>query len=202
MKTTFALIGSLALVSAFASPALAGDAAVGAQKSAVCGACHGATGSSINPEWPNLAGQHEAYIVAQLTAFKQGTRDNPLMTPNAALLSDQDMHNLGAHFASQTPAGLEADPSNYKTGEKLYRGGDPERKLPACIACHGPQGKGNGPARYPALRAQHAVYAYNQLKAFSEGRRRTPGNDIMQVVAAKLTDDEMRALASYTQGLR
>ena len=202
MKTTFALIGSLALVSAFASPALAGDAAAGAQKSAVCGACHGATGSSINPEWPNLAGQHEAYIVAQLTAFKQGTRDNPLMTPNAALLSDQDMHNLGAHFASQTPAGLEADPSNYKTGEKLYRGGDPERKLPACIACHGPQGKGNGPARYPALRAQHAVYAYNQLKAFSEGRRRTPGNDIMQVVAAKLTDDEMRALASYTQGLR
>ena len=202
MKTTFALIGSLALVSGFASPALAGDAAAGAQKSAVCGACHGATGSSINPEWPNLAGQHEAYIVAQLKAFKQGARDNPLMMPNAALLSDQDMRDLGAHFASQTPAGLEADPSNYKTGEKLYRGGDPERKLPACIACHGPQGKGNGPARYPALRAQHAVYAYNQLKAYSEGRRRTPGNDIMQVVAAKLTDDEMRALASYTQGLR
>ena len=202
MKTTFALIGSLALVSAFAAPALAGDAAAGAQKSAVCGACHGATGSSINPEWPNLAGQHEAYIVAQLKAFKQGVRDNPLMMPNAALLSDQDMEDLAAHFASQTPSGLEADPSNYKAGEKLYRGGDPERKLPACIACHGPQGKGNGPARYPALRAQHAVYTYNQLKAFSESRRRTPGNDIMQVVAAKLTEDEMRALASYTQGLR
>ncbi|MGH8134908.1 MAG: c-type cytochrome [Steroidobacteraceae bacterium] len=202
MKTTSALIGSLALLSAFASPATAGDAAAGAQKSAVCGACHGATGSSINPEWPNLAGQHETYIVAQLTAFKQGARDNPLMMPNAALLSDQDMQDLGAHFASQTPSGLEADPSNYKAGEKLYRGGDPERKLPACIACHGPQGKGIGPARYPALRAQHAVYAYNQLKAFAEGRRRTPGNDIMQVVAGRLTDEEMRALASYTQGLR
>jgi cytochrome c553 len=202
MKMTFALIGSLTLLCALATPAQAGDAAAGAQKSAVCGACHGATGSSINPEWPNLAGQHEAYTAAQLALFKQGLRDNPLMMPNAALLSDQDMQDLGAHFASQPPAGLEADPSNYQAGEKLYRGGDPERKLPACIACHGPQGKGNGPAGYPALRAQHAVYTYNQLKAYAESKRRAPGNDIMQVVAARLTDNEMRALASYTQGLR
>ena len=202
MKMTFSLSVSLLLLALIAGPALAGDAAAGAQKAAICGACHGATGSSVNPEWPNLAGQHESYIVAQLQSFKQATRDNPLMMPNAAALSDQDMQDLGAHFASQTPAGLEADPSNYKLGEKLYRGGDPERKLPACIACHGPQGKGNGPARYPALRAQHSVYAYNQLKAFAEGRRRTPGNDIMKVVAGRLTDDEMRALASYTQGLR
>ena len=202
MKMTFALIGSLTLLCALATPAQAGDAAAGAQKSAICGACHGATGSSINPEWPNLAGQHESYIAAQLALFKQGLRDNPLMMPNAALLSDQDMQDLGAHFASQPPAGLEADPSNYQAGEKLYRGGDPERKLPACIACHGPQGKGNGPAGYPALRAQHAVYTYNQLKAYAESKRRAPGNDIMQVVAARLTDNEMRALASYTQGLR
>ncbi|MBF8291629.1 MAG: cytochrome c subfamily [Steroidobacteraceae bacterium] len=202
MKMTFALLVPLMLLSVPATPALAGDATAGAQKSAVCRACHGATGSSINPEWPNLAGQHESYIVTQLQSFKQAIRDNPLMMPNAALLSDQDMQDLGAHFASQAPAGLEADPSNYKAGEKLYRGGDTERKLPACIACHGPQGKGNGPARYPALRAQHSVYTYNQLKAFAEGRRRTPTNDIMQVVAARLTDDEMRALASYTQGLR
>ena len=202
MRMTFARLIPLMLLSVIATPALAGDAAAGAQKSAICGACHGATGSSINPEWPNLAGQHESYIAAQLALFKQGARNNPLMMPNAAVLSDQDMQDLGAHFASQTPAGLEADPSNYKLGEKLYRGGDPERKLPACIACHGPQGKGNGPARYPALRAQHSVYTYNQLKAYAEGRRRASGNDIMQVVAARLTDDEMRALASYTQGLR
>ena len=202
MKKTFALFGSLTLLSALATPAQAGDAAAGAQKSAVCGACHGATGSSINPEWPNLAGQHEGYIAAQLALFKQGLRDNVLMMPMASALTDQDMQDLGAHFARQAPAGLEADPSNYKAGEKLYRGGDPERKLPACIACHGPQGKGNEPARYPALRAQHAVYTYNQLKAYAEGRRRAPGNDIMQVVAARLDDDEMRALASYTQGLR
>ena len=202
MKMTFSLLGALALLCVPAVPACAGDAAAGAQKAAVCGACHGATGSSVNPEWPNLAGQHESYIVAQLQSFKQGKRDNPLMMPNAAALSEQDMQDLAAHFASQTPAGLEADPSNYKAGEKLYRGGDAERKLPACIACHGPQGKGNGPARYPALRSQHAVYSYNQLKAFTEGRRSTQGNDIMQVIAARLTDDEMRAIASYTQGLR
>jgi cytochrome c553 len=202
MQTPFAWSGILMLLVALATPASAGDAEAGAQKSLVCAACHGATGNSVNPEWPNLAGQHESYIAAQLALFKQGVRDNVLMTPNASVLSEQDMQDLGAHFARQAPAGLEADPSNYKAGEKLYRGGDPERGVPACIACHGPRGKGNGPAKYPALRGQHAVYTHGQLKAYAEGRRRTPGNDIMRVIAARLTDDEMRALASYTQGLR
>ncbi len=160
------------------------------------------TGSSVNPEWPNLAGQHESYIVAQLQQFKEGSRVNPLMTPMAAMLSGEDMQDLGAHYAQQAPTGLEADPSNWKDGEKLYRGGDPTRGIPACIACHGPQGKGNAPAGYPALRAQHAVYAYMQLLAYSDARRSATGNDIMQVIAGKLTDEEMRALATYTQGLR
>lgn len=197
-----AWIGTVLACTVLSGTASAGDPAAGAQKAAVCGACHGMTGSSVNPEWPNLAGQHESYIAAQLALFKQQQRDNALMMPMAMALSDQDMQDLGAHFASQAPAGLEADPSNWKTGEKLYRGGDPERGLPACIACHGPQGKGNGPAKYPALRAQHAVYTFGQLKAYADGRRRTPGNDIMQVISAKLTEDEMRALASYAQGLR
>lgn len=198
----FAWIGTALACTILSGTASAGDAAAGAQKAAVCGACHGMTGSSVNPEWPNLAGQHESYIAAQLALFKQRVRDNALMMPMAMALSDQDMQDLGAHFASQTPAGLEADPSNWKKGEKLYRGGDPERGLPACIACHGPQGKGNGPAKYPALRAQHAVYTFGQLKAYADGTRRAPGNDIMRVISAKLTEDEMRALASYTQGLR
>jgi cytochrome c553 len=197
-----AWIGGVLACSLIAGAASAGDAAVGAQKAAVCGACHGMTGSSVNPEWPNLAGQHESYIVAQLQQFRQGARVDPLMTPMAAMLSDADMQDLGAHFAQQSPTGLEADPSNWKNGEKLYRGGDPARGIPACIACHGPQGKGNAPARYPALRAQHAVYAYKQLLAFADAQRTTPGNDIMQVIAGKLTDEDMRALASYTQGLR
>lgn len=189
-------------VSALAGPASAGDAALGAQKAAVCSACHGMTGASINPEWPNLAGQGEAYVVAQLQSFKSGKRVNPLMTPMAVALTEADMQDLGAHFSQQTPAGLEADPSNWKAGEKLYRGGDKSRDIPACIACHGPQGRGNGPARYPALRAQHAVYTYNQLKAFKDGARSAAGNDIMQVVTDRMSDQEMRALASYVQGLR
>lgn len=198
----FAWIATALACTVLSGTASAGDPEAGAQKAAICGACHGMTGSSINPEWPNLAGQHESYIAAQLALFKQGVLDNILMMPNAAALSDTDMQDLGAHFARQTPAGLKADPSNWKIGEKLYRGGDAQRELPACIACHGPEGKGNGPAKYPALRAQHAVYTFGQLKAYAEGRRRTPGNDIMQVISAKLTEDEMRALASYTQGLR
>jgi cytochrome c553 len=195
-------IGLLLACAVAVAPASAGDAAAGQQKAAVCGACHGMTGNSVNPEWPNLAGQPEGYVVAQLQAFKEGRRVNALMTPMAVALSEQDMQDLGAYFAQQTPAGLEADPSNWKDGEKLYRGGDLERDIPACIACHGPQGRGNGPARYPALRAQHAVYAYSQLKAFKDGSRASAGNDIMQTVTDRMTDQEMRALASYLQGLR
>jgi len=202
LRMKIACIGMLLACSAAPMAALAGDAAAGAQKAAVCGACHGVTGASVNPEWPNLAGQHETYIADQLALFKAGTRSDVLMSPNAAALSDADMQDLGAHFARQTPAGLEADPSNWQAGEKLYRGGDAARGIPACIACHGPEGKGNGPARYPALRAQHAVYTYDQLKAYAEGRRAGNGSDIMKIVAGKLTDAEMRALASYTQGLR
>jgi cytochrome c553 len=198
-KTRFGLLLALSILGA---PASAGDAALGAQKAAVCAACHGATGASVNPEWPSLAGQHEAYVAAQLASFKSGSRVNPLMTPMAVMLSEDDMKDLGAHFAQQTPAGLEADPSNWKAGEKLYRGGDADRDIPACIACHGPQGRGNGPAKYPALRAQHAVYSYNQLKAFKDGTRKSPGNEVMQAVTERMTDQEMRALASYIQGLR
>ncbi len=197
-----AWFGSILALAIATGPAAAGDAALGAQKAAVCGACHGMTGSSVNPEWPSLAGQPAPYIVSQLMQFREGTRANPLMTPMAVALTDSDMADLAAHFAQQTPAGLEADPSNWKAGERLFRGGDAARGIPACIACHGPQGRGNSPAAYPALRAQHAVYTYNQLRAFASGGRKSAGNEIMQVIASRLTDEEMRALASYTQGLR
>ena len=201
----FTWIASALAVLCLAGSAQAGDAAAGAQKAGACIACHGVNGNSVNPEWPSLAGQHESYVAEQLANFKTGTRANTLMSPMAMALTDADMRDLGAHFAKQTPGGLEADPSNWKAGEKLYRGGDAKRGLPACIGCHGPQGKGNAPAKYPALRSQQGVYAYHQLKAFADGTRKSPGDDsrqIMQVVAAKLTDEEMRALASYLQGLR
>lgn len=179
-----------------------GDPAAGAQKVAVCGACHGPTGNSANPEWPNLASQGGDYIVAQLTAFKQGARNNPVMMPNAAALTEQDMADIGAFFSRQTLTGLEADPAQYKAGRALYRNGDASRGLPACIACHGPEGKGNAAARYPALRSQHNVYTVNQLKAYAAGERKAAANDMMNVVAQKLTEADMQALAAYVQGLR
>ncbi len=198
-----ACFGSILALVFAVGPAAAGDAALGAQKAAVCAACHGMTGSSINPEWPSLAGQPAAYIVAQLRQFQQGTRVNPLMTPMAAPLSEADMADLAAHFSQQTPAGLEADPSNWKLGERLFRGGDAARGIPACIACHGPQGRGNAPAGFPALRAQQSLYAYNQLRAFAAGTRTSTRNPtLMHDIASRLSDEEMRALASYTQGLR
>jgi cytochrome c553 len=193
------VVASLALLPALA---LAGDPEAGAQKSLVCGACHGVDGNSVNPEWPNLAGQHASYTAAQLELFKQGVRDNIIMMPNAMLLSSEDMADLAAYYARQTPAGLEADPSNAAEGEQIYRAGDSTRGLPACIACHGPQGKGNGPAQYPALRAQHSLYTYLQLRAYASGERKPVGNDMMQTIAARMTDEEMRAVASYLQGLR
>ena len=201
MKTTLAALATLSLLAIPAAHAATGDAAAGAQKAAVCGACHGADGNSMNPEWPSLAGQHASYIAAQLALFKQGVRDNPLMMPMAMGLNEQDMADLGAYFSAQPAAGLKADPSNYREGERLYQGGDRKRDLPACIACHGPQGKGNAPAQYPAVHGQHAAYTYAQLQAYASGARKPAANDIMQAIAAKLSDEEQRALASYMQGL-
>jgi cytochrome c553 len=198
-------IAVMALVPVLAAPAAladTGDPEAGAQKAVVCGACHGMNGNSVNPEWPNLAGQHASYIAAQLELFKQGVRNNVIMAPNAMILGEQDMADLGAYFARQPLQGLEADPSLVARGEQLYRGGDATRDLPACIACHGPQGQGNAPARYPALRAQHSLYTYTQLKAYASGERKAAGNEIMQFVAAKLSDEDMRSVASYLQGLR
>jgi cytochrome c553 len=198
-------IAVMALVPVLAAPAAladTGDPEAGAQKAVVCGACHGMNGNSVNPEWPNLAGQHASYIAAQLELFKQGVRNNVIMAPNAMILGEQDMADLGAYFARQPLQGLEADPSLVARGEQLYRGGDATRDLPACIACHGPQGQGNAPARYPALRAQHSLYTYTQLKAYASGERKAAGNEIMQFVAARLSDEDMRSVASYLQGLR
>lgn len=202
MKTWIAAISLVSLLGSAPALAVTGDAGAGAQKAAVCGACHGVNGNSVNPEWPNLAGQHASYIAAQLELFKQGVRNNVIMAPNAMMLSEQDMADLAAYFSQQPLQGLEADPSTYKAGERLYRDGDASRGLPACTACHGPEGKGNDPAQYPAVRAQHSLYTYNQLRAFANGERKVVTNDMMQVVAAMLSDEEMRALASYLQGLR
>jgi cytochrome c553 len=174
----------------------------GAAKAVVCQACHGANGNSSNPEWPSLAGLGGDYIAEQLKNFKDGKRNNPVMMPNAAGLSDEDMANLGAYFDSLPNTGLEADPSYWQAGQKLYRGGDRARGIPACMACHGPTGHGNGAAKFPALRGQQSVYVIKQLNDYASGARATGPNGIMQTISKRLSPEDIRNVASYAQGLR
>ena len=189
-----------ALVSSLALPA--GSAESGATKAAVCQACHGANGNSANPEWPSLAGLGADYIVEQLQNFKDGKRNNPVMMPMAASLSAQDMADIGAYFDSLPNTGLEADPSYWQAGQKLYRGGDRARGIPACMACHGPTGYGNKPAKFPALRGQQSVYLAKQLNDYASGVRNTGPNGIMETIAKRLSPDDIRNVSSYLQGLR
>jgi cytochrome c553 len=202
MKRLWILTATIsgAIVSNSALPAASVEA--GAAKAVVCQACHGANGNSTNPEWPSLAGIGADYIADQLKNFKEGKRNNPVMMPNAMSLSPDDMASLGAYFDSLTNTGLEADPSYWQTGEKLYRGGDQARSIPACMACHGPTGRGNEPAKFPALRGQQSVYVMKQLNDYASGTRATGLNSIMQTIAKRLSPEDIRNLASYLQGLR
>lgn len=196
-----------ALAVALATVALparaAGDAAAGQAKAVTCAACHGVDGNSLNPEWPSLAGQHESYIVKQLQAFKSGARQNVLMSGQAMALSDQDMADIAAYFAGQKPAAKAADPALVDVGQRLYRGGNKDAGVPACLACHGPDGLGNLTAAWPMVAGQQANYTAAQLAAYRSGERKTDGDtQIMRNVAARLTDDEIKAVASYIQGLQ
>src|SRR5262245_40159436 len=179
-----------------------GSVQEGQTKSTACVACHGVDGNSSNPQWPTLAGQHKQYIAKQLRAFKSGARRDPLMSPMAISLSDDDIEDLAAFFNAQKPAGLEADPGKVPLGQRLYRGGDTRSGLTACAACHGAEGRGNPPAVYPAIRAQHSTYVATQLRAYRAGTRTTDQNQMMRSVANSMSDEQIEALASYVQGLR
>ncbi len=198
---------------AAADDVLTGSADAGSTKAAVCTACHGVNGNSTNPEWPVLAGQNAAYIREQLAMFKAKKRNNPIMQPIVDPLTDQDVADLAAYFSAQTPSGLEADPSYWKAGEALYKSGDVSRSVPACTSCHGPAGQGNAGAGYPALRAQHSVYTVKQLQDYLTRNRYRDASDpakvnntrnsvMMTTIAARLTPEDIRNLASYLQGLR
>jgi cytochrome c553 len=180
----------------------AGDASAGKAKSASCVACHGADGNSANPEWPSLAGQHPDYLVKQLRNFKDGERSNALMSPMAAPLSEQDMQDLAAFYASQTPKPGQADADLFEQGRAIYRGGNMSTGVAACIACHSPSGAGNPAANFPSLRGQHATYTVNQLKDFQRGERANDAGKMMQNIAARMTEAEMQAVASYIQGMQ
>lgn len=194
----FLQLTSLCLVLVINQNAMAGDIKTGKQKSQVCAACHGADGNSTNPVWPKLAGQGEDYLITQLHYFKNGERENAQMSPMAANLSDTDINDLAAYFSSQETKIGQTDPGNIDTGSRVYRSGNTDTGVPACMACHGPTGKGNPAAQYPSLSGQHAQYMEAQLKAFRMGKRI---NMIMQTVANKMSDEEIKAVSDYVQGL-
>lgn len=193
---------SIVFIFAASGAQAAGDAKAGQAKSAVCLACHGADGNSpANPVWPKLAGQHPSYIVKQLTDFKAGDRKDDLMSPMAAPLSDQDMQDLAAYFSSQTQSGGTAAADQVALGEKIYRAGNADTGVAACMACHGPTGIGNAPAQFPRISGQHAPYVEKALKDFRDGNRTSDPQKMMQDVAARMTDKEIAAVAQYVQGL-
>lgn len=166
----------------------------------VCAACHAPDGNSVITLNPKLAGQHPEYLFKQLNNFKEGTRANAVMSGMVANLSPEDMQNLAQYFSQQTITLAKAK-SNGKgsLGEKIYRGGIAKTKVPACASCHGANGAGL-PKQFPRLASQHADYTYQQMKTFRTGERANA--PMMMVIAAKMTDAEMQAVADYIQGLR
>lgn len=168
----------------------------------ICAACHGADGNSPGAAFPNLAGQHAAYIANQLANFKSGARKDPQMSPMAAGLSEQDMKNVAAYYASQKGKAKSAkDKSLAEAGQIIYRAGIPDKNVAACLACHGPNGAGI-PAQFPHLAGQYASYTSAQLKAYQTGARGGQNAHVMKSVVERLSDKEMAALGEYISGLR
>ena len=180
----------------------AADAEAGKAKSAVCAACHGADGNSSNPIWPSLAGQHANYLYKQLSDFKSGRRENASMTGMVTPLSDEDMKDLAAYFESQQPKAVAFDAESIETGENIYRGGITDASVAACMGCHSPSGRGNGPAGWPSLVGLHPDYIAAQLQAFRSGSRSNDVGNMMRNVSARMSDAEIKSVASYIAGLR
>jgi len=181
-----------------------GDIEAGKAKSAVCAGCHGADGNSLSSQFPRLAGQHASYLLKQIKDFRAGTdRTSPVMQPFAAGQTIEDIKDIIAYFSAQkkTPQDAKGDADTLTLGQKIYRGGNPETKVPACTACHGPAGAGNSLAKFPAIAGQHADYVKTQLQAFHSGTRKNDPKSMMRVVASRMTDREIDAVSQYIAGL-
>lgn len=216
-----ALSITLALTSVSSLVQAQGNIAAGKQKAAACGACHGEDGNSLISTFPKLAQQHGSYITQQLRAFKEGVRKNAVMSPLAMALSDEDMADIAEYYAAQKvsanaeptlPPSDDDDvkaedvkdtaakkPATIETllaqGGNLYRNGDIARAVSACIACHGPYGEGNKPASFPALKSQHADYLIKALSDFKSDERSNNPENIMHMIAKKMTDEEIKAVS-------
>jgi cytochrome c553 len=199
----------LCLTVGFSATALAeGDPVAGKNKSATCAACHGIDGNSPLDMNPKIAGQHAKYLVKQLQEFKLASqtggkegRNNAVMNGMAAALSDQDMLDLAAYFASQEAKPGSTPEEAIEAGQALYRGGDSERKITSCISCHGPAGDGMGLANFPDISGQHPAYIKSQLLAFRSGQRANDLNGMMRDIAKRLSDDDIEVLSNYLGGL-
>jgi len=208
------LLAALALSSQISAETAAetaeakGDAAKGQQIAAqVCAACHNPDGNSVIPTNPSLAGQHAEYITKQLQNFKPkddkpAERESPVMGAMAAPLSPEDMKNLGAYYAQQTPRpGGAKDKSLAEQGEKIYRGGNLETSVPACASCHSPNGSGI-PPNYPRLAGQHSEYVAAQLRAFRTDQRTKDANNEMHMIASRMSEREIQVVSEFISGLR
>lgn len=197
------LLISLIVSAGLMSVAHAGDAEAGKAKAATCAACHGADGNSLAPTFPKIAGQGERYLVKQMKDIRDGRRNVPEMVPFVMGMSDQDIADISAYYAAQTPTSGGAKEELVELGQRVYRGGIAERGIPACIACHGPTGNGIDAAMYPRLAGQHAAYTVTQLNKFSMNERQNDGDiRVMRDIAYRMHATEIEAVASYIEGLR
>jgi len=200
LTTLAAALACAPALAADAKPAFKPDAARGQTASAACQACHVADGTRGLPANPILQGQHAEYIVKQLGEFKAGKRQNAIMTAMAAPLTEEQMRDIAAFYASKSAqSGAARNKDSVLLGERIYRGGVAARKIPACAGCHSPNGAGI-PAQYPRIGSQHEEYLEAQLVAFRSGAR--ANNAPMQAIAAKMSDAEIKAVADYIAGLR
>lgn len=197
-KLLISLIVSVGLISA----AQAGDMVAGKAKAATCGACHGADGNSLAPNFPKIAGQGERYLVKQITEIKNGDRQVPEMLGFVMGLSETDIADIAAYYASQSASGGAADPALVEAGKRIFLGGNEEIGVPACIACHGADGKGIAAAGFPSVAGQHAAYTEKQLTDFYNAKRSNDASNVMRDIASRMHMNEIKAVSSYIQGLK
>lgn len=215
-KQWLALSLALAFTSTSSIVNADGDIEAGKEKSASCASCHGEIGNSMVATFPKLAQQHPSYLVKQLQAFKDGSRKDPMMSAMAMSLSDDDMADIAEYYSEHTISGNALPVINdhedddkpadkpaasveslIKLGGDLYRNGDLTREVSACIACHGPDGKGNKPAAFPLIKSQHADYLIKTLSDFKSDARSNNPENMMHMIAKKMTEEEIKAVAYY-----
>ncbi len=223
MKKMLSIALAFAALLVFGPAHAAGDVAAGKALSGTCAGCHAADGNATIPAYPKLAGQHEAYLFKQLKDFQSGLRKNATMKAQVAALCagkrkadcEKAMRDVAAYFASQKTKPGAADKKLVTLGRNIYRGGNPSKGLSSCMGCHGPNGAGNPAAKFPKLAGQNAKYIEAQLRSFrSAGEITNPPKDLstlpgrandagrmMQSIAARMSDREIKAVASYIAGL-